>query len=125
MIQATVERYMDARSEQVWMLVDNNDCRARWLTVAGQIESVNVLEPVRRVEWTHSQEHLRLDCTTVISVDLIPDGAGTRVRIVSSQQVGGPLQVIAMRFGGQRSLERELQRSLEQLAEMIKGRTGA
>jgi carbon monoxide dehydrogenase subunit G len=125
LIEATVERYMDARSEQVWMLVDNTDCRARWLTLAAQIESVNVVEPVRRVEWTHSQEHLRLDCTTVINVDLIPDGAGTRVRIVSTQVAAGPLQVIAMRFGGQRSLERELRRSLEQLAEMIKGRTGA
>jgi uncharacterized protein YndB with AHSA1/START domain len=91
-------------------------------------QEITAYEPARLVSWTHPEEHPavnhipRLDRTTVITVELIPEGAGTRVRIESAQEPAGPLRGLAMRLVTQRAVERHIKLSLEQLAGMLKGR---
>lgn len=154
MIEASGERYIEARSEQVWMFVDNANCLARWLTFAHHIEvvegnglgskqvvhgrfhrfcdgieqEVTIYEPARQIAWTNTQEHPtlsavpRFDRSTVITVSLIPEGAGTRVRIESAQEPAGLLRGLAIRLVTKRALVRHIRRSLERLDGMIKGR---
>lgn len=154
MIEARGERYIEARSEQVWMLVDSASCLARWLAFATTVEvvegdglgrrqivhgryhrfcsgveqEVTAYEPARLVAWTHTAEHPavghvpRLDRSTTITVELIPEGAGTRVRLASRREPAGPLRGLAMRLTTQRSIERDIARSLEQLESMLMGR---
>ena len=91
-------------------------------------QEITVYEPARRVEWTHTEEHPavnhipRLDRSTVISVELIPEGAGTRVRIETAQEPAGILRGIAMRLITQRSIERHITNSLQRLEGMLQGR---
>lgn len=156
MIEASGERYIEARSEQVWMVVDNANCLARWLSFANKVEvvegdglgrrqivhgryhrfcncveqEITVYEPARRVEWT-TEEHPavgripRFDRSTVISLELIPEGAGTRVRIETAQEPAGILRGLAMRLMTQRAIERHITISLEQLEGMLLGRSAA
>jgi carbon monoxide dehydrogenase subunit G len=58
----------------------------------------------------------------VISVELIPEGAGTRVRIETAQEPAGVLRGIAMRLMTQRAIERHIATSLKQLEGMLQGR---
>lgn len=154
MIEVSGERYIEARSEQVWMFVDNANCLARWLSFATHIEvvegeglgrkqvvrgryhrfcngveqEVTAYEPARQIAWTHTEEHPainhmpRFDRTTVITVHLIPEGAGTRVRIESEQEPAGPLRGLAMRIVTHRALARHIRQSLDRLDGMIKGK---
>ncbi|MFY9487297.1 MAG: SRPBCC family protein [Solirubrobacterales bacterium] len=154
MIESSGELYIDARSEQVWMFIDNANCLAHWLSFAQQIEvlegeglgrkqvvsgnyhvfcdrveqEVVIYEPARQICWSHTEEHPsnrrvpRLDRTTTISVLLIPEGAGTRVRIESAQEPAGLLRGLAMRLMTHRSLQRHIHTSLAQLEGMVKGR---
>lgn len=91
-------------------------------------QEVVVYEPAKQISWNHTEEHPainrmpRFDRSTVITVTLIPDGAGTRVRIESSQEPAGPLRGMAMRLVTCRSLNRHIHSSLEQLDGMIQGR---
>jgi len=153
-IEASGERYIEARSEQVWMFVDNAHCLQRWLSFATQVEvvegdglgrrqivhgkyhrfcngveqEITVYEPAQRVAWTHTDEFPavngmpRFDRSTVITVELIPEGAGTRVRIESAQEPAGPLRGLAMRIVTHRAIERHIRQSLERLEGMVKGR---
>lgn len=94
----------------------------------GVEQEVVAYEPAKQISWNHTEEHPaingmpRFDSSTVITVSLIPEGAGTRVRIESSQEPAGLLRGIAMRLVTQRSLNRHIRASLEQLEGMIKGR---
>lgn len=156
-IEASGERYIEARSEQVWMFVDNANCLARWLSFATHIEVVEgeglgrrqivrgrfhrfcngveqevvTYEPAKQICWNHTEEHPaisgvpRFDRSTTITVSLIPEGGGTRVRIESSQEPAGPLRGVAMRLVTKRSLNRHIRNSLELLEGMIKGRLSA
>lgn len=155
MIEAHGERYIEARSEQVWMLVDDTNCLAHWLSFAEQIEvlggsglgrrqivrgpyhrfcngveqEVIAYEPARLVAWTNTQEHPavsrvpRMDRSTTITVELIPEGAGTRVRIESRREPAGPLRGLAMRLTTQKAIELHIRKSLERLEGMLKGRS--
>lgn len=155
MIEASSERYIDARSEQLWMLIDNANCLARWLTFAHHVEvvegsglgckqvvygrfhrfcdrveqEVTIYEPARRIAWTNTEEHATLSAlprfnrSTVITVILIPEGAGTRVRIESAQEPAGLLGGLAIRLVTKRSLARHIHRSLERLDDVVKGRS--
>jgi hypothetical protein len=67
----------------------------------------------------------RFDRTTIISIELIPEGAGTRIRIESQREPAGPLRGLAMRLTTQRSIERHIKTSLERLEGMLKGRSTA
>ena len=128
MIQSSGERYIEARCEQVWMVVDDENCRARWLSFADQIEGITVYEPSTSVTFS-TQEHPSLarmaspDCCATLTVELIPEGAGTRVRLLAVREPSGRLRAIAMKLTAQRALERHISVSLEQLAQMLAGRT--
>lgn len=154
MLETRGERYIEARSEQVWMLVDNTNCLAHWLSFATQIEVVDgnglgqrqivhgrfhrfcngveqeviAYEPARLLAWTNTEEHPavghvpRMDRSTTITIELIPEGAGTRVRIESRSEPAGPLRGLAMRLTTQRAIERHIRLSLEQLEGMLMGR---
>ncbi len=156
-IETHGERYVEARTEQVWMLIDNTNCLAHWLSFATQIEvvdgsglgqrqivrgryhrfcngveqEVTAYEPSRLVAWTTTEEHPavshvpRMDRETIISVELFPEGAGTRVRIESRREPAGLLRGWAMRLTTQRTIDRHIQLSLERLEGMLKGRTAA
>lgn len=107
------------------MVIEDLNCRARWLAFHDQIDQVTVHEPARRVEWG-TQEHpsvsRRGSCRQCVTVDLIPDGAGTRVRIQVLQQPNKRFGELALRVGGQRGVERDISRSLERLAGLLAGR---
>jgi len=123
MIDISGERYLEARCEQVWMVVDDLSCRARWLAFHDQITDVVVHEPTRRMGW-NTQDHpslARVNCKTYVTVELIPEGAGTRVRIHATREPAGRLAALASRRTAQRSFERDIRRSLEQLSELLGG----
>lgn len=127
MIEFSGERYVEARCEQVWMVVEDVGCRARWLSFHDQIQDVVVSEPTRMVSW-NTQEMARLpsnDCQTCLTVELIPEGAGTRVRIFATREPNGRLHKVAMRMITQKAFERNIDRSLERLAQMLSGRGSA
>lgn len=124
MIEFSGERYVEARCEQVWMVVDDSNCRARWLQFNDQIQEVVVSEPTRMVTW-NTQDHpsVQIETNEALTIELIPEGAGTRVRIYATRQPNGRLQEIAMKMTMQKAFERNIRRSLEQLAEMLAGRS--
>lgn len=123
MVESSGERYIEARCEQVWMVVDSASCRPRWLSFADQIGDVTVYEHSRRVTW-NTQDHPRLAntaCGDCLTVELFPEGAGTRVRLMASREATGPINQIVLRIAGQRTLERDIRRSLDLLAQMLTG----
>lgn len=124
MIEFSGERYVEARCEQVWMVVDDSNCRARWLQFNDQIHEVIVSEPTRMVTW-NTQDHpsVQIETNEALTIELIPEGAGTRVRIYATREPAGRLQEIAIRMTTQKSFERNIRQSLEQLAQMLAGRS--
>jgi carbon monoxide dehydrogenase subunit G len=128
MIESSGERYIEARCEQVWMVLDDETCRSRWLSFADQIEGITVYHPSQSVTFS-TQEHPSLarisseDCEATLTVELIPEGAGTRVRILAAREPAGRLRAIAMKLTAERALQRHISVSLEQLAQMLAGRT--
>jgi carbon monoxide dehydrogenase subunit G len=129
MIQSSGERYVDARCEQVWMVIDDANCLARWLSNADEIAGVTTWEPAKRVEWSTVERRPstdpRFEETSAMTVELIPEGAGTRVRIVATQETVGTLRGLITRFTHQRSVDRHINQSLDQLVELLRGRTAA
>lgn len=123
MIEISGERYVDARCEQVWMVIDDTNCRARWLSFNDQIQEVVVSEPTRMVSW-NTQDHpsVRIESNASLTVELIPEGAGTRVRIYATREPSGRLHELAMRMTTQKACERNIRRSLDRLAQMLAGR---
>jgi uncharacterized protein YndB with AHSA1/START domain len=79
-------------------------------------------EPGRALAWRHEAERLdgkpapRFAASTDFTIELVPDGAGTVVRLHSAQQPAGPLRGLVMRAFGKRELSRSLADSLERLA---------
>ncbi|MFT4048791.1 MAG: SRPBCC domain-containing protein [Solirubrobacterales bacterium] len=126
MIEFSGERWVEARCEQVWMVVDDAGCRSRWLSFHDQINEVLVSEPSKIVSW-NTQELPSLphasNCESCLTIELIPEGAGTRVRIYATREPAGRLQEIAMKMTTQKAFERNIRRSLEQLAQMLSGRS--
>ncbi len=124
MIEISGERWIAASCEQIWMLVDEDVCRARWLSFNDRITEVTVHEHSRRVGW-NTQDHPRTpgpQCTSCLTIELIPEGAGTRVRILATREPLGRLGALAMKVVSQRACERDINRSLSQLAGMLGGR---
>lgn len=107
------------------MLIDSASCRARWLSFADHIRDVTDLEPSRRVTWNTGSPHQPEGAPSVpgncLTLELIPEGAGTRVRIVACREASGTLNQIALRMNARKSLSRGIERSLEQLAQMLNG----
>lgn len=118
------ERYIEARCEQVWMVVDDKNCRARWLTFHEQITEVVVHEPARRLAW-NTQDHPRVAkvaCESCVTVELIPEGAGTRVRIEAARSPAKRFVELMTRRAAEKAYERDIARSLKQLEELLAGR---
>jgi len=80
-------------------------------------------EPPRTLAWRHEAERLngkpapRFAASTDFTIELVPDGAGTRVRLRSAQVPAGPLRGLAIRAFGRREVATALNDSLERLAE--------
>lgn len=83
---------------------------------------VTAYEPGRLLEWRHEAERLngkpapRFSSETRFSIWLEPDGAGTRVRLVSRQEPAGPVRAFVMRMSGSKEVARKIEKSLERLA---------
>jgi hypothetical protein len=125
MIEVSGERFVEAACEQVWMVAHDVGCRGRWLTFHEQITEVVVLEPTRRMAW-NTQDHPRiprLQCSSYVTVELIPEGPGTRVRMLAAHEPAteGRLRALARRRSAQRAIERDIRRSLDELAKMLAG----
>lgn len=116
------ERYIEARCEQVWMLVDDAGCRSRWLVCGGEMSEVVVHEYARKVCWT-ARAGLAPGAPSRLEIELESEGAGTRVRILAAPGAGR-MGALTIGIGRRRALRREIRLSLEQLAGMLAGRSG-
>ena len=80
-------------------------------------------EPPLALAWTHEAERLngkpapRFAASTDFTIELVPDGAGTRVRLRSAQVPAGPLRGLVIRAFGRREVATALNDSLERLAD--------
>ena len=78
-------------------------------------------EPGRALAWRHEAERLngkpapRFAASTDFTIELVPDGAGTRVRLRSAQVPAGPLRGLVIRAFGRREVATALNESLERL----------
>ena len=85
-------------------------------------QEVVEFDPPRRLAWVHVAERLdgkpapRFAASTRFTIDLVPDGDGTSVRLHSAQKPAGPLRGLVMRLFGQREIAQNLERSLDRLA---------
>jgi carbon monoxide dehydrogenase subunit G len=123
MIEFSGERWVEARCEQVWMVIEEPSCRARWLSFNDQIGEVIVSEPSRMKSWnTLDHPTVTIESNASLTVELIPEGAGTRVRIHAAREPAGRLHGIAIRMTTQRVFERNIRRSLDRLAQLLAGR---
>lgn len=90
-------------------------------------QEVVEFDPPRRIAWVHLAEHLdgkpapQFAASTRFTIDLVPDGTGTRVRLHSAQTPAGPLRGLVMRLFGQREIAQNLERSLDRLAATPEG----
>ena len=79
-------------------------------------------EPPLALAWTHEAERLngkpapRFAASTDFTIELVPDGTGTRVRLRSAQVPAGPLRGLVIRAFGRREVATALNDSLERLA---------
>ena len=93
-----------------------------WGKKASEVDQeLTAFEPPRRLAWRHLAERLdgkpapRFAASTDFSIELAPDGGGTRVRLRSAQEPAGPLRGLVMRAFGRRELEGTLRGSLDEL----------
>lgn len=79
-------------------------------------------EPGRALAWRHEAERLdgkpapRFAASTDFSIELVPEAAGTVVRLHSAQEPAGLLRGLVIRAFGRREVSRTLEDSLERLA---------
>ena len=79
-------------------------------------------EPPRTLAWTHEAERLngkpapRFAASTDFTIELVPDGAATTVRLRSVQEPAGAVRGAVIRAFGRREVARGLEDSLERLA---------
>jgi uncharacterized membrane protein len=130
MIRSSHERFIEARSEQVWLVVDDSACLARWLAVSEfcgvATDADTVIDgSVRSITWSSVPEPPQATRSTSLTVEVIPEESGTRVRLLVMREPQGVLRGLATKRTAQRSLERQLRRSLDQLATMLVGRQTA
>jgi uncharacterized protein YndB with AHSA1/START domain len=78
-------------------------------------------EPGRALAWRHEAERLdgkpapRFAASTDFTIELVPEGAGTLVRLHSAQEPAGALRGLVIRAFGRRDVARALERSLDRL----------
>ena len=90
-------------------------------------QEVVEFDPPRRIAWVHLAERLdgkpapRFAASTWFTIDLVPDGSGTRVHLHSAQTPASPLRGLVMRLFGTREIADNLERSLDRLAATPEG----
>ena len=94
-----------------------------WGSKASEVDQEIVAwEPPRRLAWRHLAERLdgrpapRFAAETEFSIELAPEGAGTRVRMRSAQVPASRPRGLVMRAFGRREVRGSLERSLAALA---------
>jgi hypothetical protein len=90
-------------------------------------QEVVEFDPPRRIAWVHLAERLdgkpapRFAASTWFTIDLVPDGSGTRVHLHSAQTPASPLRGLVMRLFGTREIADNLEPSLDRLAATPEG----
>jgi uncharacterized protein YndB with AHSA1/START domain len=94
-----------------------------WGKKASEVDQVITRwEPGRALAWRHEAERLdgkpapRFAASTDFTIELVPEAAGTRVRLHSAQQPAGPLRGLVIRAFGRREVAQSLRESLDRLA---------
>jgi uncharacterized protein YndB with AHSA1/START domain len=97
----------------------------RWGKRSSEVDQVITRwEPERALAWRHEAERLdgkpapRFAASTDFTIELVPEAAGTRVRLHSAQQPAGPLRGLVIRAFGKREVRTTLDRSLDRLEAM-------
>jgi uncharacterized protein YndB with AHSA1/START domain len=100
----------------------------RWGSKPSEVDQeVTAFEPPRRLAWRHVAERLdgrpapRFAASTDFSIELAPDGPGTRVRLRSVQVPASHPRGLVMRAFGRREIAGRLEESLDALAQAIAG----
>jgi uncharacterized protein YndB with AHSA1/START domain len=95
----------------------------RWGRKRSEVDQVITRwEPPRALAWRHEAERLdgkpapRFAASTDFTIELVPEAAGTRVRLHSAQAPAGPVRGLVIRAFGRRDVARSLQASLDRLA---------
>lgn len=101
----------------------------RWGRKRSEIDQTVVAhEAGRRIAWRHDEERLdgrpapRFARETEFAVELEPRGGGTLVRLRSRQLPASRPRGVAIRMFGSREVARNMERSLNRLAQAIEGR---
>jgi uncharacterized protein YndB with AHSA1/START domain len=105
----------------------------RWGRKRSEIDQVVVEhDPPRRLAWRHEAERLdgrpapRFAASTLFSMTLEPDGAGTtRVTLRSRQEPASALRGLVIRLFGRREVAAKLDESLDRLAARFAPEDGA
>ena len=90
-------------------------------------QEITAFQPPQRLAWRHLAERLdgrpapRFAASTDFSIELAPEGAGTRVRLRSVQAPASRPRGLVMRAFGRRELAGTLEKSLDALAQAIAG----
>jgi uncharacterized protein YndB with AHSA1/START domain len=101
---------------------------ARWRDQDSEVDQVvTAFEPPRLISWRHEAERLdgkpapRFASETNFSIELVPDGANTVVRLRGAQVPASYMRGLAIRVFGGRETIREMGRSLARLAVLLEG----
>jgi uncharacterized protein YndB with AHSA1/START domain len=88
-------------------------------------QELTAYEPPKRLAWRHLAERLngkpapRFAKSTDFSIELIPEGGGTRVRLTSAQVPASRVKGMVMKAFGRRELEGTLRTSLDALERQV------
>jgi uncharacterized protein YndB with AHSA1/START domain len=95
----------------------------RWGKKRSEVDQVITRwDPPRTLAWRHEAERLegkpapRFAASTDFTIELVPEAAGTRVRLHSAQEPAGAVRGLVIRAFGRRDVARSLRDSLERLA---------
>lgn len=101
----------------------------RWGRKRSEIDqTVVTYEPGRRIAWRHDEERLdgkpapRFARDTEFAIQLEPAGRETVVRLRSRQVPASRPRGLAIRMFGSRDVARNMERSLNRLAQAVEGR---
>jgi uncharacterized protein YndB with AHSA1/START domain len=89
-------------------------------------QELTAFEPPRRLAWRHLAERLngkpapRFAATTDFTIELVPSGDGTQVRLRSVQEPASAVKGLVMRAFGRREVAGTLRKSLDALERVLR-----
>jgi len=99
----------------------------RWGSKRSEVDQeITHFEPNRLLAWRHVAERLdgkpapKFAASTEFRIELEPDGAATTVRLRSRQEPASTVKGWVMKAFGTKEITRNLDRSLDQLAEVLR-----